>query len=104
MELNPSSHRSETGHSKVGYSEARHSEAGYLEFEAERALPVPRREASEHCSEATSDGGIQDQGHFNFQQDQVDEVARNPLQNHDRIYSGGRYCLLITVHKATRRG
>ena len=43
-------------------------------------------------------------GVFDFQQDQVDEVIRNPLQNHDRMDSGRRYCLLITVHKATRRG
>ena len=65
---------------------------------------MPSREASEDCSEATSDRGIQDQGHFDFHQDQVDEVVRNPLQNHDRMDSGRRYCLLITVHKATRRG
>ena len=42
------------------------------------------------------------QGHFDSQQDQVDEVVRNPLQNHDRMDSGRRYCLLITVHEATR--
>ena len=55
-------------------------------------------------SEAASDGGIQDQGCFDFQLDQVDEVVRNPLQNHNRMDSGRRYCLLITVHEATRRG
>ena len=65
---------------------------------------MPSREASKDHSEATSDGGIQDQGHFDFQQDQVDEVVRNPLQNHDRMDSGRKYCLLITVHEATRRG
>ena len=75
-----------------------------MKLEAERASPVPSREASEDCSEVASDKGIQDQGHFNFQQDQVDEVVRNPLQNHDRMDSGRRYNLLITVHKATRRG
>ena len=99
MGSNPSSHRSE-----AGCSEAGHSEASYLEFEAERASPVPSREASEDCSEAASDRGIQDQGHFDFQQDQVDEVVRNLLQNHDRMDSGRRYCLLITVHEATRTG
>ena len=99
MGLNPSSHCSKTGR-----SEARCSKAGYLELEAERASPVPSREASEDRSEAASDGGIQDQGCFDFQQDQVDEVVRNPLQNHDRMDSGRRYCLLITVHEATRRG
>ena len=65
---------------------------------------MPSKEASEDCSEATSDGGIQDQGCFDFQQDQVDEVVRNLLQNHDRMDSWRRYCLLITVHEATRRG
>ena len=99
MGSNPSSH-----HSKVGCSKARHSEASYLELETEGVSPVPSREASEDHSGAASDGGIQDQGHFNFQQDQVDEVVRNPLQNHDRMDSGRRYCLLITVHEATRRG
>ena len=98
MGSNPSSRHSKTGHSK-----ARCSEASYLELKAGRASPVPSREASEDHSEVTSDGGIQDQGHFNFQQDQVDEVVRNPLQNHDRMDSGRRYCLLITVHEATRR-
>ena len=99
MGSDPSSHRSEAGCSKAG-----HSKASYLELEAERASPVPSREASEDCSEATSDREIQDQGCFNFQQDQVDEVVRNPLQNHDRMDSGRRYYWLITVHKATRRG
>ena len=109
MGSNPSSHCSETGCSKAGCSEAghskaRHSKASYLELKAERASPVPSREASEDHSEVASDRGIQDQGHFNFQQDQVNEVVRNPLQNHDRMDSGRRYCLLITVHEATRRG
>ena len=99
MGSNPSSQCSKAGCSKV-----RHSKANYLELKAERASPVPSREASEDCSEAASDRGIQDHGHFNFQLDQVDEVVRNPLHNHDRIDSGRRYCLLITVHEATRRG
>ena len=106
---NTSSHCSETGCSeagcsKAGCSKAGHSKSSYLELEADRASPVPSKEASEDCLEVASDGGIQDQGHFNFQQDQVDEVVRNPLQNHDRMDSGRRYCLLITVHEATRRG
>ena len=65
---------------------------------------MPSREASEDCSEAASDREIQDQGHFDFQQDQVDEVVTILLQNHDRLDSWRRYCLLITVHEATRRG
>ena len=101
---NPSSHHSKTGCSEAGHSKARCSEASYLELEAERASPVPSREASDDHSEAASDGGIQNQGYFNFQQDQVDEVVRNPFQNHDRMDSRRRYCLLITVHEATRRG
>ena len=63
---------------------------------------MPSREASEDHLEMASDGGIQDQGRFDFQPDQVDEVVRNPLQNHDRMDYGRRYCLLITVHEATR--
>ena len=108
MGPNPSSHCSETGHSKAGCSGVGHfkvrSEANYLELKAERASPVPSREASEDHSEVASDGGIQDQGCFDFQKDQVDEVVTNPLQNHDRMDSGRRYCLLITVHEATGRG
>ena len=94
----------QTHYSEAGCSKARCSKASYLYLKAERGAPVPSREASEDCSEVTSDGGIQDQGCFNFQQDEVDDVVRNPLQNHDRIDSGRRYCLLITVHEATRRG
>ena len=94
MGSNPSSHCFEAGCST----------ASYLELEAERASSAPNREASENCSEVASDGGIQDQGCFDFQQDQVDEVVRNPLQNHDRMDSGRRYYLLTTVHEATRRG
>ena len=30
--------------------------------------------------------------------------ARNPLQNHGRMDSGRRYCLLTTIHEATHRG
>ena len=90
--------------SSTGCSEVGHSKTSHLELEAERASPVPSREASEDHLEVASDGGIQDQGCFNFQQDQVDEVVRNLLQIHDRMDSGRRYCLLIRVHEATRRG
>ena len=74
-------------------AKAGHSEASYLELKAERASPMPGREALEDCLEVASDGGVQDQGHFNFQPDQVNEVVRKPLQNHDRMDSGRRYCL-----------
>ena len=56
MGSNPSSHRSKAGCSK----------ASYLELEDEWVSPVPSRETSEDHSEAASDGGIQDQGCFNF--------------------------------------
>ena len=104
MGLNSSSHRSKSGHSKAECSKARCSKASYFELKAERASPVPSREASEDHSEVASEGGIQYQGCFNFQPDQVDEVVRNPLQNHDRMDSGRRYCFLITVHETPRRG
>ena len=89
---------------KAGSFKAGHSEESYLELKAERVSPVPSREASEDHSEVASDERILDQGCFNFQLDQVDEMVRNPLQNHDRMDSGRRYCLLITVHETTRRG
>ena len=31
-------------------------------------------------------------------------IVRSPLQNHDQMDSGRRYCLLTTIHEATRRG
>ena len=53
-------------------SKPRCSEASYLELEAERESPVPSREASGDHSEVASNRGIQDQGDFNFQQDQAE--------------------------------
>ena len=69
MGLNLSSDHSEVGHSKVecskvGHSKVGCSEASCLVLEAERASPVPSREASGDCSEVASDGEIQDQGCF----------------------------------------
>ena len=104
MGSNPSSHHSKTGHSEAECTKARCFEASYMELEAERASPVLSRQASEDHLEVASEGRIQDQECFDFQLDQVDEVVRNPLQNHDRMDSGRRYCLLITVHEAIRRG
>ena len=65
---------------------------------------MPSREASEDCSGAKYDGEIPDQGHFDSHQEQIDEVIRRPLLNHDRMNSGRRYCLFIAVHEATKRG
>ena len=64
-----SSNHSKAVHCKVGNSEVNHFELG-----AERALPVPSREASEDCSEVAYDGKIPDQGHFDSHQEQIDEV------------------------------
>ena len=79
MGSNSISDCSEARCSKVECSEARCSEASCFEPEAEGASPMPSREASEDCSEAASDREIQDQGRFDSQQDQVNEVVRNPF-------------------------
>ena len=92
-------------HSKVDHSKAGHSEANHFKLRAERASPVPSREASEDCSGVAYDPReIPDQGHFDSHQEQIDKVIQRPLQNHDRMNSGRRCCLLITVHEATKRG
>ena len=91
-------------HSKADHSEARHSEANHFELRAKRALPVPSRKASEDCSGVEYHRETPDQGHFDSCQEQIDEVIQRLLQNHDRMNSGRRYCLLIAVHEATKRG
>ena len=65
---------------------------------------MPSREASEDCSGVAYDGETPDQGCFDSHQEQIDKVIQRPLQNHDRMNSGRRCCLLITVHEATKRG
>ena len=65
---------------------------------------MPSREASEDCSGVAYDREIPDQGHFDSHQEQIDKVIQRPLQNHDCMNSRRRYCLLITVHEATKRG
>ena len=101
MGLNPSSDHSKVGHSKVDHSKVGHSKVNCFELGAKRASPVPSREASEDCSGVAHDREIPDQGHFESCQEQIDKVIWRPLQNHDRMDSGRRYCLLITVHEAT---
>ena len=64
MGLNQSS-----DHSKVGHSKAEHSKVNHFKLRAERALPVPSREASEDCSGVAYDGEILDQEHFNSHQE-----------------------------------
>ena len=88
----------------LDHSEVGHSKANRFKLRAKRALPVPSREASEDYSGVAYDGEIPDQGCFDSHQEQIDEVIWRLLQNHDRMNSGRRYCLLITVHEATKRG
>ena len=52
-------------------------------------------------AETASEGGTQDSGRFDSTQAQVGEVVRSPLQDHDRMSSGRRYCLW--VYEATKR-
>ena len=68
------------------------------------ASPMPSREASADCCEVSLNGDVQDPEHINFGQEEVGKVVRNPLQNHDRMDSGRRYCLLTMIHEATHRG
>ena len=65
---------------------------------------MPSREASVDCSKVSLIGDIQDPEHIDYGQEQVSEIERNPLQNHDRMDSGRRYCLLTTIHEATHQG
>ena len=70
------------------------------ELEAKDASPMPSREASVDCSEVSLIGDVQDPEHIDQGQEQVSEIVRSPLQNHDRMDSGRRYCLLTTIHEA----
>ena len=80
------------------------SKADRQELEAKAASPMPSREASVDHSEVSLIRDIQDPEHIDQGQEQVSTIVRNPLQNHDRMDSGRRYCLLTTIHKATRQG
>ena len=78
------------------------SEADSHELKAKAASPMPSREASVDCSEASLIGVVQSLEHVNQEQEQVSEIVRSPLQNHDRMDLGRRYCLLITIDEATQ--
>ena len=80
------------------------SEADSQELKAKAASPMPSREGSVDCSEAPLIGDVQDPEHIDQGQEQVSEIVRSPLQNHDRMDSGRRYCLLTTIHDATHQG
>ena len=77
------------------------SKADCQELKARTASPMPSREASVDHSELSLHGDVQDPEHINLGEEEVSEVVRNPLQNHDRMDSGRRYCLLTTIHEAT---
>ena len=65
------------------------------------ASPVSSGEASMDCSEVSLNGDVQDPEHIDLGHEQVSDIVRNPLQNHNRMDSGRRYCLLTTIHEAT---
>ena len=65
---------------------------------------MPSRKASVDCSKVSLIADIQDPEHVKQGQEQVSKVVRNPIQNHDRMDSGRRYCLLTTIHEATHQG
>ena len=73
------------------------SEADSQGLEAKAASPMPSREASVDCSKASLIGNIQSLEHVDQEQEQASDI-----QNHDPMVSGRRYCLVITIHEATR--
>ena len=77
------------------------SEVDHQELEARTASAMPSREESVDHSLM---GDVQDPKHIDQGQEQVSEVGRNLLQNHDRMNSGRRYCSLTTIHKVTCQG
>ena len=85
-------------------SEARHSEPSRLELEVRGVSSTPSREASLDHAKTASEGGMQDSRCFDSPQAHVEEVVRSPLQDHDRMSSGRRYCLKVTVYEVTKRG
>ena len=80
------------------------SEVDHQELKAKAASPMPSRQASVDSSEVSSNGDVQDPEPINLRQEQVMGAVRNPLQNHDKMDSGRRYCLLTTIHEATYQG
>ena len=74
------------------------------ELEAKAASPMQSRKASVDRSEASLIGDVQSLEHVNQEQEQVSEIVRSPLQNHDKMGLGRRHCLLTTIHEATHQG
>ena len=77
------------------------SEVDSHELEAKATSLMPGREASMDHFEASLIGDMQSLEHVDQEQEQVSEIDRSPLQNHDRMDLGRRYCLLTTIHEAT---
>ena len=75
---------------------------GNNELKAKAASPMSSREASVDHSVAPLIGDMQSLEHINQEQEQVSKIVRSWYQNHDRIDSRRRYCLLITIHEATQ--
>ena len=71
------------------------------ELEAKAASLMPSREALVDCSEVSPIRDMKDLEHVDQGQEQVSEIVRSPHQNHDRMDSRRRYCLLTTIHEAT---
>ena len=71
------------------------------ELKAKATSPMPSREASVDRSKVSLFGDVQGLEHVDKEQEQVSEIGRNPLQNHDQMDSGRRYCFLTTIHEAT---
>ena len=80
------------------------SEVDSYELEARAMSSMLSREALVEHSKASLIGDIQSLKHIDQEQEQVSKIVRSPLQNHDRIDSGRRYCLLTTIHEATCQG
>ena len=83
---------------------SRPSKADSHELEAKTASPMPSWEASVDHFETSLIGDVQSLEEVNQEQEQVSEIVSSPLQNHDRMDLGRRYCSLITIHEATCQG
>ena len=55
-------------------------------------------------TKTASEEGMQDSRCFDSPQAQVEELVRSPLQDHDRMSSGRRHWLRVTVYEVTKRG
>ena len=59
----------------------------HQELKAKTASPMPSREASVDSSKVSLIRDIQDPEHIDQGQEQVSEIVRNLIQNHDRMVS-----------------